>query len=134
SRVGYQTLAAHVGFYGGKHGGANALSPGRSLLGRTSRQGSDRGGRCGREPDHDRFGAHANVGCGNDHAHLARGRTKRSAPGRVVFNQSFMMSILVALALGVCGFALMNPYCNSLSADAMTAALAKSYLLWFIPA
>jgi putative MATE family efflux protein len=44
------------------------------------------------------------------------------------------MSILVALALGVCGFALMNPYCNSLSADANTAALAKSYLLWFIPA
>jgi putative MATE family efflux protein len=28
----------------------------------------------------------------------------------------------------------MNSYCNSLSADAITAALAKSYLLWFIPA
>ena len=28
----------------------------------------------------------------------------------------------------------MNPYCNSLSADAVTAKLAKSYLLWFIPA
>ena len=45
-----------------------------------------------------------------------------------------MMSILIALALGVCGFLLMNPYCNSLSADAVTAKLAKSYLLWFIPA
>jgi putative MATE family efflux protein len=52
----------------------------------------------------------------------------------LVFNQSFVMSILVALALGVCGFALMDPYCNSLSADAITAGLAKSYLLWFIPA
>ena len=52
----------------------------------------------------------------------------------VVFNQSFVMSILVALALGVLGFLLMNPYCNSLSADALTATLAKSYLLWFIPA
>ena len=53
---------------------------------------------------------------------------------KLVFNQSFMMSILIALALGVCGFLLMNPYCNSLSADAVTAKLAKSYLLWFIPA
>jgi putative MATE family efflux protein len=52
----------------------------------------------------------------------------------VVFNQSFVMSILVALALGLLGFLLMNPYCNSLSADAVTATLAKRYLLWFIPA
>ena len=52
----------------------------------------------------------------------------------LVFNQSFLMSILVALALGVLGFLLMNPYCNSLSADLETAKLAKSYLLWFIPA
>jgi putative MATE family efflux protein len=59
---------------------------------------------------------------------------KDQSRAELVFNQSFVMSILVALALGVCGFALMNPYCNSLSADAITAALAKSYLLWFIPA
>jgi putative MATE family efflux protein len=52
----------------------------------------------------------------------------------LVFNQSFVMSILVALALGFLGFLLMNPYCNSLSADAVTATLAKRYLLWFIPA
>ena len=52
----------------------------------------------------------------------------------VVFNQSFVMSILVALALGLLGFLLMNPYCNSLSADAVTATLARRYLLWFIPA
>jgi putative MATE family efflux protein len=59
---------------------------------------------------------------------------KDQSRAELVFNQSFVMSILVALALGVCGFVLMNPYCNSLSADANTAALAKSYLLWFIPA
>jgi putative MATE family efflux protein len=59
---------------------------------------------------------------------------KDQSRAELVFNQSFVMSILVALALGVCGFALMNSYCNSLSADAITAALAKSYLLWFIPA
>ena len=52
----------------------------------------------------------------------------------LIFNQSFVMSILVALALGLLGFLLMNPYCNSLSADAITATLAKRYLLWFIPA
>jgi putative MATE family efflux protein len=52
----------------------------------------------------------------------------------LVFNQSFVMSILVALALGLLGFLLMNPYCNSLSADAVTATLAKRYLLRFIPA
>src|SRR5438309_813440 len=44
------------------------------------------------------------------------------------------MSLLVALALGICGFLLRDSYCQSLSADATTAALAKSYLLWFIPA
>src|SRR5437867_8187344 len=52
----------------------------------------------------------------------------------LVFNQSFLMSILVAAGLGVVGFALMNLYCNSLSADAITARLAKSYMLWFLPA
>src|SRR5437773_52698 len=54
--------------------------------------------------------------------------------GELVFNQSFIMSILVAVALGLCGFVLMNSYCNWLSADAETARLAKSYLLWFLPA
>jgi len=54
--------------------------------------------------------------------------------GELVFNQSFVMSILVAVALGLCGFMLMNGYCNSLSADAETARLAKSYMRWFLPA
>ena len=51
----------------------------------------------------------------------------------LAFNQSFVMSILIAAALGVVGFLLRAPYCDALSADATTAALAKSYLLWFIP-
>src|ERR1700681_3300443 len=59
---------------------------------------------------------------------------KDQTRAELVFNQSFVMSILVALALGVFGFLLMDAYCNWLSADAKTAALAKSYLLWFIPA
>src|SRR5712691_401489 len=66
---------------------------------------------------------------------ISQAAGKKDRPHAVlVFNQSFMMSILIALALGVAGFLLMNPYCNSLSADAVTAKLAKSYLLWFIPA
>ncbi len=51
----------------------------------------------------------------------------------LVFNQSFVMSILIAAGLGVVGFLLRAPYCDALSADATTAALARSYLLWFIP-
>lgn len=52
----------------------------------------------------------------------------------LVFNQSFLMSILVAAGLGVLGFLLMDLYCHSLSADAITAKLARSYMLWFLPA
>ena len=63
----------------------------------------------------------------------AAGR-KDQARAELVFNQSFVMSILVALALGVFGFLLIDVYSNSLSADAITATLAKKYLLWFIPA
>src|SRR5438132_4510897 len=59
---------------------------------------------------------------------------KDQAQAELVFNQSFVMSILVALALGVFGFLLRNLYCEALSADAAMATLAKSYLLWFIPA
>ena len=52
----------------------------------------------------------------------------------LVFNQSCAMSIWIALALGVVGFFSMDVYVTSLSADPATAALAKSYLLWFLPA
>lgn len=63
----------------------------------------------------------------------AAGR-KDQAHAELVFNQSCMMSILIALALGLVGFLSMNAYANSLSADTTTAALARSYLLWFLPA
>src|SRR6266446_401563 len=66
---------------------------------------------------------------------ISQAAGKKDQPhAELVFNQSFVMSILVALALGLLGFLLMNPYCNSLSADAVTATLARRYLLWFIPA
>src|SRR5207247_6146740 len=49
------------------------------------------------------------------------------------FNQSFVMSIVIALALGVVGFLLRPAYCEWLSADTATATLAKPYLFWFLP-
>jgi putative MATE family efflux protein len=52
----------------------------------------------------------------------------------LVFNQSFVMSIVVMMALAGLGFLLKNSYCNSLSADTTTATLAKTYLNWFLPA
>src|SRR5438270_6630192 len=63
----------------------------------------------------------------------AAGR-KDQAHAELVFNQSCMMSILIAFGLGIVGFLSMDAYANSLSADTNTAALAKAYLLWFLPA
>src|SRR3989440_4235380 len=62
----------------------------------------------------------------------AAGR-KDQTRAELVFNQSFVMSILIALALGVVGFLLRPAYCEWLSADTATATLAKAYLLWFLP-
>ena len=58
---------------------------------------------------------------------------KDQSRAELAFNQSFIMSILIAAVLGVVGFLLRTPYCDTLSVDATTAALAKSYFLWFIP-
>jgi putative MATE family efflux protein len=59
---------------------------------------------------------------------------KDQARAELVFNQSFVLSMLVGLALSICAFLLRDWYGRSLSADAPTAALTKSYLSWFIPA
>jgi putative MATE family efflux protein len=63
----------------------------------------------------------------------AAGR-KDQPRAELIFNQSFVMSILVGLGTGICAFGLMDQYAEGLSADALTASLAKSYLNWFIPA
>src|SRR6266404_7873650 len=62
----------------------------------------------------------------------AAGR-KDQSQAELAFNQSFVMSLIVAAGLGIFSFLLRDFYCESLSADAATASLAKSYLLWFIP-
>ncbi len=63
----------------------------------------------------------------------AAGR-KDQAHAERAFNQSLVMSIAIAFGLGVVGFLVRDAYCDALSADRATAALAKSYLNWFIPA
>lgn len=63
----------------------------------------------------------------------AAGR-KDQKHAELAFNQSVVLSMVVALAFGLGAFPLRNLYSEWLSADAPTAALASSYLFWFIPA
>jgi putative MATE family efflux protein len=52
----------------------------------------------------------------------------------LVFNQGLVLTTLVAAVFLVAALAAQGFYANSLSADAVTAALAMDYLRWFIPA
>jgi putative MATE family efflux protein len=63
----------------------------------------------------------------------AAGR-KEQPQAELAFNQSLVLSLLVGVVLGLSSFAWRDQYCQLLSADAATATLARSYLLWFIPA
>jgi putative MATE family efflux protein len=63
----------------------------------------------------------------------AAGRKERDR-AVLLFNQSQVLSLLAGLGFLAAGMLLRNPYSNALSADAATASLASSYLLWFIPA
>jgi len=63
----------------------------------------------------------------------AAGR-KDQARAELVFNQSWVMSLWIALVLAIAGFLSISGYANAISADAKTAGLAKAYLYWFMPA
>lgn len=66
---------------------------------------------------------------------LAQAAGRKDQPhAERVFNQSIVMSLLVALGFVGVGFLLRDAYCDSLSADSATAELAREYLNWFIPA
>src|SRR5438034_355724 len=65
---------------------------------------------------------------------IAHAAGRKDQPrAELVFNQSFVMSILLAIILGGVGFLVRPAYCEWLSADAATAILSKAYLLWFLP-
>jgi len=63
----------------------------------------------------------------------AAGR-KDQPKAELAFNQSIILSLVVGLGFGLCSFPFRAQYSQALSADAATADLATSYLLWFIPA
>lgn len=63
----------------------------------------------------------------------AAGR-KDQPKAELAFNQSIILSLLVGLVFGLCSFPFRTQYSQALSADAATADLAASYLVWFIPA
>src|SRR5947208_1409100 len=52
----------------------------------------------------------------------------------LVFNQAFVLSLVVGVLVAIAGFALRGPYCRWLGADDATARLGVQYLDWFIPA
>jgi putative MATE family efflux protein len=51
-----------------------------------------------------------------------------------VFNQSQVLSLVVAVIFLVAGMLLRGVYASELAADAATAEMARQYLTWFIPA
>jgi MATE family, multidrug efflux pump len=58
---------------------------------------------------------------------------KDQSRAQLVFNQSFVLSILVGLAVVLLGYAFRWPYAHWLGADAATANQGAAYLFWFIP-
>ncbi len=63
----------------------------------------------------------------------AAGRKDREQALRL-FNQSQVLAMLTGVLFLAAGLAARWPYASAMSADAKTAALAATYLLWFIPA
>ena len=63
----------------------------------------------------------------------AAGR-KDQAEALLLFNQSQVMAIVTGVLFLVAGLAGRWVYARAMSADAETAALAATYLLWFVPA
>ena len=59
---------------------------------------------------------------------------KDQARAQLVFNQSFIFSAVVGVAVIVLGYVFRGPYTRWLSADAATARAGADYLLWFVPA
>jgi len=63
----------------------------------------------------------------------AAGRKDRPR-AQMVFNQSFVLAILVGALVVMLGYLLRLPYCRWLGADTPTVSAGAAYLLWFVPA
>jgi len=125
-------FAAYVGIFGGEHAGADLYLLADLYWSDTLKR-SDCCGRCGRHLTMIVLALTPMLGVGTTTLNVASGGRKDQPHAEVVFNQSFIMSIVIALGLGVVGFILRPAYCDWLSADTATADLAKAYLLWFLP-
>ena len=62
----------------------------------------------------------------------AAGR-KEQPRAQFVFNQSFLLSVLVGLAVMLLGYVFRWPYAHWLAADTATAKQGAAYLFWFVP-
>src|SRR5438874_1041600 len=62
----------------------------------------------------------------------AAGR-KEQPRAQFVFNQSFLLSVLVGLGVMLLGYVFRWPYAHWLGADAATANQGAAYLFWFVP-
>jgi putative MATE family efflux protein len=65
-------------------------------------------------------------------SHAAGRKDQRRA--QLVFNQSFVLSLIVGAAVLVLGYVFRWPYSRWLGADAQTMRDGAAYLLWFVPA
>ena len=66
---------------------------------------------------------------------IAQAAGRKDQPtAQLVFNQSFVLSLLVGGLVLMLGFALRTPYLRALSSDAATIREGGAYLLWFAPA
>jgi len=59
---------------------------------------------------------------------------KNQPRAQLIFNQAFILSLIVGLVFSVAAFLLRSQYCRWLGADGETATLGAQYLLWFVPA
>src|ERR1700757_419990 len=59
---------------------------------------------------------------------------KDQARAQLVFNQSFVLALLVGPAFIILGYAFRVPYCRWLGADAQTVRDGAAYLVYFVPA
>lgn len=65
-------------------------------------------------------------------SHAAGRKDQRRA--QLVFNQSFVLSLMVGAGVVALGYLFRGPYLHWLGADAKTMEAGAAYLLWFIPA
>jgi len=58
---------------------------------------------------------------------------KDQAAANLVFNQSFILGLVIGVAVVLVGYAVTDSYVNAISADAAVAAAGRTYLHWYLP-